>query len=92
MFQDLITTIYFSSIAVLFIIYIFLISIFYLYYFRNYLSKLVNLVANCEIDVKTANSIVYITNAILTSIRVDEQEQQIQELKHILEDIQNGKS
>ena len=36
MFQDLITTIYFSSIAVLFIIYIFLISIFYLYYFRNY--------------------------------------------------------
>lgn len=59
---------------------------------RSSLSKLVNLVANCEIDVKTANSIVYITNAILTSIRVDEQEQQIQELKHILEDIQNGKS
>lgn len=59
---------------------------------RVTLSKLVNLVANGDIDVKTANSIVYITNAILTSIRVDEQEQQIQELKHILEDIQNGKS
>lgn len=59
---------------------------------RSSLSKLVNLVANGDIDVKTANSIAYLTSYILQSIRVDEQEKQIQELKHILEEIQNGRS
>ena len=56
---------------------------------RRTLSTLVNLVANDEIDQKKANSIVYITNAILTSIRVDEQEKQIQELKQIVQEIQD---
>lgn len=55
---------------------------------RTTLATLVNLVANDKIDQKKANSIVYITNAILTSIRVDEQERQIQELKEIVEQIQ----
>nr|UVM83327.1 MAG: hypothetical protein [Bacteriophage sp.] len=55
---------------------------------RKTLSTLVNLVANDKIDQKKANSIVYITNAILTSIRVDEQEKQIQELKEMIEEIQ----
>lgn len=59
---------------------------------RVTLSKLVNLVANRDIDVKTANSIAYLTSYILQSIRVDEQEQQIEELKKILEEIQNGRS
>ena len=59
---------------------------------RVTLSKLVNLVANGDIDVKTANSIAYLTSYILQSIRVDEQEKQIQELKKILEEIQNGRS
>lgn len=57
---------------------------------RASLSTLVNLVANDKIDQKKANSIVYITNAILTSIRVDEQERQIQELKDMVEQIQKG--
>ena len=55
---------------------------------RKTLSTLVDLVANDKIDQKKANSIVYITNAILTSIRVDEQEKQIQELKEMIEEIQ----
>ena len=55
---------------------------------RKTLSTLVNLVANDKMDQKKANSIVYITNAILTSIRVDEQEKQIQELKEMIEEIQ----
>lgn len=55
---------------------------------RKTLSTLVNLVANDKIDQKKANSIVYITNSILTSIRVDEQEKQIQELKEMIEEIQ----
>ena len=59
---------------------------------RVTLSKLVNLVANKDIDVKTANSIAYLTSYILQSIRVDEQEQQIEELKKILEEIQNDRS
>lgn len=58
---------------------------------RTTLSTLVNLVANDKIDSKKANSIVYITNAILTSIRVDEQEKQIQELKEIVEAMQEDK-
>ena len=58
---------------------------------RATLSTLVNLVANYKIDQKKANSIVYITNAILTSIRVDEQEKQIQELRDMVEAIkENG--
>lgn len=57
---------------------------------RTTLSTLVNLVANDKIDQKKANSIVYITNAILTSIRVDEQERQIQELKELIEQIKGS--
>ena len=57
---------------------------------RKTLSTLVNLVANDEIDKAKANSIVYITNAILQSIRIDEQEKQIQELKQIVQEIQSN--
>ena len=37
---------------------------------RKTLSTLVNLVANDEIDKAKANSIVYITNAILSAIKI----------------------
>ena len=57
---------------------------------RKTLSTLVNLVANDEIDQKKANSIVYITNAILSAIKVFEQEKQIEELKQIVEDIKSN--
>ena len=46
------------------------------------------MVLNGEIEPKKANAFVYVTNAILTSIRIDEQEKQIQELKQIVQDIQ----
>ena len=55
---------------------------------RRTLSTLVNLVANDEMDQKKANSIVYITNAILTAIKVGEHEKQIEELKQIVQEIQ----
>lgn len=57
---------------------------------RATLSTLVNLVANDKLDQKKANSIVYITNAILTSIRVDEQERQIKELQAAIEEIKKS--
>lgn len=56
---------------------------------RSTLSTLVNLVANDKIEQKKANSIVYITNAILSSIRIDEQDKEIQELKEMIEEIKN---
>lgn len=59
---------------------------------RVTLSKLVNLIANDELDPKKANSIVYVCNAILQSIRLDEQEKQIQELREMVEEIQKEKS
>ena len=55
---------------------------------RKSLSTVANMVLNDEIEPKKANAFVYVTNAILTSIRVDEQERQIQELKQIVQDIQ----
>ena len=59
---------------------------------RVTLSKIVNLIANDELDPKKANSIVYVCNAILQSIRLDEQEKQIQELREMVEEIQKEKS
>ena len=58
---------------------------------RVTLSKIVNLVANDELDPKKANSIVYVCNAILQSIRIDEQEKQIEELREIIEEIKEEK-
>lgn len=58
---------------------------------RKSLSMVANMVLNGEIDNKKANAFVYVTNAILTSIRVDEQEKQIQELKEIVQEIQENK-
>ena len=55
---------------------------------RVTLSKIVNLVANDELDPKKANSIVYVCNAILQSIRTDIQEKEIQELRELVEEIQ----
>lgn len=59
---------------------------------RQTLSTIVNLLANEKIDPKVANSITYVCNAINQSYRLDEQEKQIEELKKILEEIQNGRS
>ena len=55
---------------------------------RKSLATVANMVLNEEIESKKANAFVYVTNAILTSIRIDEQEKQIQELKQIVQEIQ----
>lgn len=55
------------------------------------LSRVANMVINNEIDVKTANSITLICNAILGSIRSDEQDKKIRELQELLENIQDDK-
>lgn len=58
---------------------------------RKSLSKICNMVANGEIDVKYANSITAICNSILGSIRIDEQEKKLAQLQNTLETILNEK-
>ena len=54
---------------------------------RKSLATVANWVLNDEIEPKKANAFVYVTNSILTSIRVDEQQKEIEELKEIVEEI-----
>ncbi|MCD7778168.1 MAG: hypothetical protein LUH47_06675 [Clostridiales bacterium] len=46
------------------------------------------MVANGQMDTKTANAIVCGCNTLLGSIRADEQQKQIDELKKILDDLE----
>ena len=58
---------------------------------RKSLATVANMVLNDEIEPKKANAFVFITNSILTSIRVDEQQKEIEELKEIVEEIKGEK-
>ena len=55
---------------------------------RKSLAKISNMVANGDIATGQANTIILACNAILGSIRADEQEKKIRELQELLEDIQ----
>ena len=55
---------------------------------RVTLSKLINLVANNKISESQARTITYISSYILQSIRLDEQDMQIQELKEIVRELE----
>ena len=54
---------------------------------RKSLATVANMVLNGDIDAKKSNAFVYVTNAILTSIRVDEQQREIEELREIIQEI-----
>lgn len=54
---------------------------------RRTLSRILNMVANGEMESKTANTIILGCNAVLSSIRSDEQEKKIEELNRLLEEI-----
>ena len=51
---------------------------------RLSLSRVADAVVNGELDLKTANTVTLICNAILSSIRIDEQERKIDELERLL--------
>lgn len=51
---------------------------------RRTLSRVMNMVANSEMDNKTANTIILGCNAVLSAIRTDEQQRKIDELEKIL--------
>lgn len=51
---------------------------------RRTLTRVMNMVANGEMDTKTANTIILGCNAVLSSIRTDDQQKKIDELEKIL--------
>lgn len=54
---------------------------------RRTITRIVNMTANGKIDAKTANTIIFGCNAILASIRADDQQKKIDELEKILNEI-----
>ena len=54
---------------------------------RRTLSRVMNMVANGEMDSKTANTIILGCNAVLSAIRTDEQQRKIDELERILSNV-----
>ena len=55
---------------------------------RRTLTRVMNMAANGQMDVKTANTIILGCNAVLSSIRTDEQQRKIAELEKILNNLQ----
>ncbi len=53
---------------------------------RKTLARVTNMLANNEMDTKTANAIIYSCNSILNSIRTDELEKKISELEELVND------
>lgn len=53
---------------------------------RKTLARVANMTANGQMDTKVANTIILACNAILGSIRVDEQQKKIEELEILLEE------
>lgn len=54
---------------------------------RKTLTRVMNMVANGQMDSKRANTIILGCNAVLSSIRVDDQQKKIDELERILNGI-----
>ena len=58
---------------------------------RRSLAAINNMLLNDKIEADKARAIVYTANAILQSIRLDEQEKQIEELRELIEEIKGEK-
>lgn len=54
---------------------------------RRTLTRVINLVANGEMDSKTGNTIILGCNAVLSAIRTDEQQRKIEELERVLNEV-----
>lgn len=58
---------------------------------RRTLSKIANLLLNNEIDPQRATAIINACNAVLSCIRLDEQQKRIDELEKLLDEVEaNG--
>lgn len=54
---------------------------------RRTITRIMNMVANGEMDSKTGNTLIVGCNAVLSSIRADEQQRKVNELEKILEEV-----
>lgn len=54
---------------------------------RRTLTRIMNMVANGELDSKTGNTLIVGCNAVLSSIRADEQQKKIEELEKVLNEV-----
>lgn len=57
---------------------------------KRTLNRIANMVANGEMDTKKANTIVLACNAVLSSIRADDQQKKIDELEQMIANEQGG--
>ena len=57
---------------------------------RRTISRVINMVANGEMDSKTGNTIIVGCNAVLSSIRTDEQKHRIDELERLIRESEEG--
>mgnify|MGYP000674104240 FL=1 len=57
---------------------------------KRTLARVANMALNGEIDTKVANTVILACNAILGTIKTDEQQKKIDELEELLNEI-NGK-
>lgn len=53
---------------------------------RRALARVANMVLNQEIDPKAANAIILAANAVLSAIRIDEQEKKLLELENLIKE------
>ena len=59
---------------------------------RKTLARIANMVINKEVDNKTANTIIIACNAILSAIRIDEQQRKLDELERFIQEyVENDK-
>lgn len=56
---------------------------------RGTLTRIMNMTVNGQIDIKTANTLILGCNAVLSSIRTDDQKKKIDALEEILNDLSN---
>lgn len=59
---------------------------------RNAMTRVSNMVLNGEITPQQANALIYAGNAVLSSIRVDEQERRLTELETKLNELEGESS
>lgn len=58
---------------------------------RRAVNRIANMLLNGEIDAKTANAIMYGCNVCLGAIRIDEQEQKLNELEKLVKEMEARK-
>ena len=57
---------------------------------RRAINRISNMLLNDELDPKVGNAILYACNISLSAVRVDDQQQKLEELERLVKEIENG--